>query len=318
MTGKMRYFFVLIWAGIFIQAAQAAPLRLSGPPIAETIPLLIMAHDEADGFDARFIPWHSPDMLRAMVAGKQVDVGIVTTAVAATFASKGVDCTVAMIQEAPIWILSTRPGPDRLDSLTGTLLFPFGPGEMPELLYQAALAGRKNAVTIRHTGGAVEAVNLLLAGKGDHAMLSEPIASIAVARSGKLHEKGVPLLVKRVDMRKAWQRSFPGRGLAVSCMAFFGEHAHGKEKMIAFRKAYRSACDWVKQHPKAALLIAEEKYPALAAQMQHGGADDFDVRILSGKKGQEDALFFLSRIAEISSAAVGGNVPASSLFEVGE
>ena len=141
-------------------------------------------------FKVNFTPWHSPDMLRAMVAGGQVDTAIVTTAAACTLRNKRVRCRVATLQESPVWIVSTRKGPDTLASLEGTLLFPFGPGEMPELFYKATMKDKKSKVSIRHTGGAMEAVNLLLAGKGDHAMLSEPTASIALLRAKSMKDQG--------------------------------------------------------------------------------------------------------------------------------
>lgn len=300
--------------------AGAGPLRLSGPPIAESIPLLAMAQGARawdQDFEAEFIPWHSPDMLRAMVAGGQVDAAIVTTAAASTLKSKGVKCRVALLHEAPVWIVSARPGPQTLESLEGTLLFPFGPGEMPELFYKAAMASRKSSVVTRHAGGALEAVNLLLAGKGDHAMLSEPLASIAVLRSKAMHDKGAPLLVKRVDMRDAWQRAFPGHRLASSSIVFFGEAADDVERIRAFNRAYALAGAWMRGDPQGVLRLARDEYPALGAQLERVGMIDCEVLILEGRRAVGDALFFLERIREISSAAIGGALPEAEFFEVG-
>ncbi|WP_147820754.1 ABC transporter substrate-binding protein [Salidesulfovibrio onnuriiensis] len=300
-------------------ASDASPLRLSGPPIAESLPLLAMAHNGqawAQDFDVRFIPWHSPDMLRAMVAGGQVDAAIVTTAAASTLRNKGVNCRVALLHESPVWIVSVRPGADTLESLEGTLLFPFGPGEMPELFYKATMAGKQGNITTRHTGGALEAVNLLLAGKGDHAMLSEPTASIALLRSRAMRDKGAPLLVKRVDMCRAWERSFPGHRLAASCVAFFGPRADEEQQVRAFNAAYARACAWVKEHPEKALELARTHFPALASQMETGAVDNLEIHILEGTRARNDALFFLARINEISPAAIGGAMPGNDLFGV--
>lgn len=299
-------------------AGAASVLRLSGPPIVESLPLLAMAGADTrwpQDFEARFVPWRSPDMLRAMVAGEQVDAAIVTTAAANTLRNRGVNCRVALLHESPVWIVSTRPGPDTLDSLHGVLLFPFGPSEMPGLFYRAALNGRPSAVTVRHTGGALEAVNLLLAGKGDHAMLSEPTASIALLRAEGLRDRGAPLLVKRVDMRRAWKRAFPGRDPAMSCVAFFGGGADDAGLMRGFGAAYERACGWVRDNPAEALALARKEFPALAAQIERSGTDRFRFHILHGAQAREDALFFLERIGDISPAAIGGTVPGMDLFE---
>lgn len=296
-------------------AWAASPLRLSGPPIAESLPLLALSQADRpwpQDFEAEFIPWHSPDMLRAMVAGEQVDAAIVTTAAANTLRNRGVDCRVALLYESPVWIISVRPGADSLESLRGVLLFPFGPGEMPELLYKAAMAGKSSTVSVRHTGGALEAVNLLLAGKGDHAMLTEPSASIAVLRARSMHDR-VPLLVKRVDMREVWKKTFAGHSLAGGSIAFFGTDDAARTQ--AFNAAYDRAVEWVKDNPDKALALARRDFPALASQMERSDAGRLEVRILRGAQAREDALFFLERIGDISPAAIGGKMPDEELFE---
>jgi NitT/TauT family transport system substrate-binding protein len=310
---------LLLLIGCPITAEPAGLLRLSGPPIAESLPLLAMSRQGRpwiQDFEVRFVPWHSPDMLRAMVAGGQVDAAIVTTAAACTLRNKGVNCRVALLHESPVWIVSTRPGPDSLESLEGTLLFPFGPGEMPELFYKAAMAGRTGKVETRHTGGALEAVNLLLAGEGDHAMLSEPTASIALLRARAMADKGAPQLVKRVDMCKAWTRAFPGHNLASSCVAFFGDEADDLRLLGAFARAYAEASRWANGHPDEALALAQSRFPALARQIEQGGVGHFAFKILSGEPARADALFYLARIHDVSPDAIGGEMPGDDFFEV--
>ncbi|HKI82442.1 MAG TPA: hypothetical protein VKA04_12410, partial [Pseudodesulfovibrio sp.] len=165
-------------------------------------------------------------------------------------------------------------------------------------------------------GGALEAVNLLLAGKGDHAMLSEPTASIAVLRARALADKGAPQLVKRVDMREAWTRTFPGHSLASSCVAFFGDEADDQRLLRAFARAYAESCRWVNQHPDEALVLAQSRFPALARQIEQGRGDRFAFKTLSGESARADALFYLSRIHDISPDAIGGEIPGDDFFEV--
>lgn len=312
--------FLTVWMSFFacsVLAQDKILLRLSGPPIVESLPLLVMTEPNGawtQDFDVQFIPWHSPDMLRAMVAGRQVDAAIVTTATASIFCNRGINCRVALLYDSPVWIVSAKPGPDSLASLQGNLLFPFAPGEMPGLLYRAAMTGKSAKVSIRHTGGALEAVSLLLAGRGDHALLSEPMASIALERSRNLHDKGAPLLVKRVDMGKAWQQTFPGHRLVSGCMAFFGHNAHDPDLMQACSTACEQASQWVKKNPDKALEMAHKKFPAL--QMDKSVLKHAEFRILKSGKAWEDALFFLKKLYELSPASVGGSLPDREFFGV--
>ncbi len=302
------------------QCNESQTLVFSGPPIAESVPLIAMSQNRRtwdQNFEVKFIPWHSPDMLRAMIVGGQVDAAIITTAAACTLLNKGANGRIAHLYESPVWIVSVRPGPDTLESLNGTLLFPFGPGEMPELFFKATIGNKPNSLSIRHTSGALEAVNLLLAGKGDHAMLSEPTVSVAISRSLAKHAKGAPLLIRRVSMGEAWSKAFPGHGLAATCMTFFGSKTENPDLIQSFRKAHEQACKWVRENPSKALTLTRKRFPALAAQLDSGAIKKIDIHTLNGRKAQEDALFYLSKIKEFSPAAIGGSMPKSSLFEVG-
>ena len=318
---------ILLLIALFItftgpaQCKELPSLIFSGPPIAETVPLIAMSQNERaweQAFEVKFIPWHSPDMLRAMIVGRQIDAAIITTAAASTLLNRGIHGRIALLYESPVWIVSVRPGPDTLESLEGTLLFPFGPGEMPELFFKATTGNKTNNLSIRHTSGALEAVNLLLAGKGDHAMLSEPTVSVAISRSIAKHAKGAPLLVRRVSMCKAWSRAFPGHSLAATSMTFFGEKSDSSELIQNFRKAHKQACKWVRENPSKALALTQQKFPALAAQLNSGAVKKINIHTLNGKKAQDNALFFLARINDISPAAIGGIMPKSDLFEVGQ
>jgi NitT/TauT family transport system substrate-binding protein len=172
----------------------------------------------------------------------------------------------------------------------------------------------------QHTGGALEAVNLLLAGRADHALLSEPVASMAVLRSSamvKSENKAsdtIPLLEKGVDMRGAWQEAFPGHRLAGSSIAFFGERADDTPLMQAFAEAYAKACQWVRDNPAEAGRLAHRQFPALAAQMEQGAMDRTEIHVLNGKQARDDALFFLARIHAINPDAVGGTLPDRDFF----
>lgn len=299
-------------------SAPDAVLRLSGPPIVESLPLLVMAREDRpweQDFEVRFLPWRSPDMLRAMVAGGQTDGAILTTAAACTLSNRGVPCRVAALMEPQLRIISTKPGSDTLDSLTGTLLFPFGPGEMPELLYRAAGGGIDGNVSVRHTGSSLEAVNLLLTGQADHALLSEPTASVALQRARSLRDRGGPPLTSRISMSQAWRRAFPGRALAATCVALLGPASLDAARVRAFGQAYAEACRWISAHPDEAFALARDRFPALAAQLDAQGASDLAIHILEGADARSDALFFLERIHDISPTAVADAASAQALFD---
>ncbi|WP_165352083.1 ABC transporter substrate-binding protein [Solidesulfovibrio carbinolicus] len=303
-------------------AEDAGSIRVSGPAVAETLPLLAMDRAGALPGVARhvtFTPWNSPDQLRAMIATAGVDAAIMTTASACTLANKGVPAAVVALFSSPVWLVSPHASLSRLSGLDGQeILLPFGPGEMPDLLLRA-LAGQAGLrFTPRHAGNALEAVNLLLLGKGSCALLSEPAATLAVSRASAQARPGALVPAKQLDIRDAWREVFPAHPeLAQGALAAVGPLVRDAALRGALRTAYGQAAKWVAEHPREAAGMASEGFPALGSQAADGVLPGADIRLVSGPAGSEAARFFLGLLHDMSPASIGGRLPGPDFFEVG-
>lgn len=298
---------ILLPAAIGAAPLNARPFVISGPPVAESLVFAVMADQGLSGDSVKFLTWQSPDQARAMIAAGKIQGSVVTTSAAATFFNKGVKTTVAGVFAAPLWIISTRPVPQ--GPLQGTLLFPFGPGEMPGILFHIVMQKRLPRLETRHTGGALEAVNLLLMGRADHALLAEPSASLAVARSRGM---AGPELAKHLDLRDLWENRFNGRPLCISAFAVFGDAVDKPGQVGAIIKGYGLALDWIKAHPKETRAIAEKTAPALASP----GMTLSGTPILTGQDAFDAARLFLKKIYDLDPGAVGNALPGPELFTV--
>jgi len=301
-------------------ALAETPLNITGPPVAESLVLAVMAEQGYAGKGVHFFLWNSPDQARALIASGKTQASVITTSGAATFFNRGVTVKIAGVFDTPLWVVSTgtKPPGSFLKSLpdsktppklTGTMLFPFGSKEMPGLLFATVMGDLPKELEIRHTGGALEALNLLLLGRGSHALLAEPAASLAVARS---LEQGRTKLFKHIDMRREWEHKFSGRRLFVSALCMFGhglDHPGRIRKMI---RGYARASRWIHDHPQAAARFARKNLPALGVDKSggvlSGGA------LVSGKAEFDDIRFFLEKIFKKDPGAVGGNLPGPDLF----
>ncbi|KMY67742.1 hypothetical protein AAU61_07610 [Desulfocarbo indianensis] len=293
-------------------------LRLSGPPVAQTLALLAMADQgrlPGTGLSARFTPWRSPDQLRAQVAGEQTDAVLVTIATAAVLRARQVPCRVLAVMAPPVWLVTSQPGAAGLAELAGReIMLPFGPGEMPALLLATVAEKQGVKLGTRQAGGALEAVNLLIMGRAQAALLSEPAASLALARASMT--KGGRALYKSVDLRRSWARAFPASPLlATTALVMVGQRARQPEVCQAVAAAFRGQCGWVTKHPAQAEALADKMFPALAGQLAMASQAGRDICLLNAEQGRDAALFFLSRLYEKSPAATGGVRPGPSLWE---
>lgn len=292
-------------------AAGQRPLRVSGPAIAETLPLVIMAGRNPA---IELIPWSSPDQLRALVATKAVDAALMTTATACTLRNRGIPAVVVGLFSSPLWIVSADDSPDTLQGLQDQeILLPFGAGEMPDLILQT-LAGESGLrYRARHAGNAMEAVNLLLLGKARHAFLSEPAASLAVLRGARLEARPR----KRLDFRETWRDVFPEHpDLCLSALVAVGEASSDPGLRVMLRSAYAEAHAWGADHPEAMKALVKDTFPALWPQIRNEPAPLTAVRILRGPQAEGSARFLLERLHGLSPASIGGALPPQGFFEV--
>lgn len=315
-----RLFTALLLAALALpeSAMGGGALRLSGPPVAQTLALLAMAEQgRLPGTDltARFTPWRSPDQLRALVAGEQTDAVLVTIATAAVLRARKVPCRVLAVMAPPVWVVASQPGAADLAELAGReIMLPFGPGEMPALLLATVAERQGVKLGTRQAGSALEAVNLLIMGRAQAALLSEPAASVALTRAGMT--KGGRTLYKSVDLRRAWAQAFPASPLlATTALVMVGQRARQPQVCEAVAADFRRQCDWVTGHPAQAEALADKMFPALAGQLVTASQAGRDICLLEQEHGRKAALFFLTRLYEKSPAATGGVRPDPSMWE---
>ncbi|WP_024336040.1 hypothetical protein [Desulfotignum balticum] len=305
---------MLILAMLFLFCTGRAGLCLesfciSGPPVAESLTFAVMARMGLAGEAVEFIPWNSPDQARAMIAAGKIQGAVITTTSAATFFNKGVRTGIAAVFDSPLWVVSTNTA--REVPLKGIILFPFGHGEMPGLLFSTVMGEKIPGLEARHTGGALESVNLLLLDRGDHALLAEPAASLAVDRS---QNREGPMLFKHLHLGREWERKFTGHSLYANALCIFGKALDHPERIKNIIKGYHLAKEWMTKHPDKAVELAEKELPALAVQICDGRLTQVGGELVSGDAVFASTRFFLEKIYEKNPGAVGGKLPGPELF----
>lgn len=282
--------------------------RISGPPVAESLVFAVMAHLYPELLS--FTPWHSPDQARAMIAGGKVDASLTTTSAAALFYGKGIPVHIAGVFDSALWVVSTKKSSGPLP-LEGVLLFPFGHREMPELLFTTVLGDRCPNLATRHTGGALETANLLQLGRADHALLAEPAASLVLKRSSGA---GGPLLVKHLDLRKEWEKTFKGMPLYISALTVFGEAVHRSKEIQGLIESYNRTRLWIAEHPAQAMDMARKTAPSIAALMSGAGDGILAGGLFTDKQALNAAFFYLQQMHSRYPDSLGDSFPDKSLF----
>lgn len=300
-----------------LRAAPAARLALYGPPAGPTATL---AHAVATGAlaelasDISLTVWRTPDELRAGLTSGAIDLSVVPAQVAANLYNRGMGLRLVNVMTNGLLYVVAREGAvGGLADLAGkSLAVPF-PNDTPDFVMRALLteAGLTDSATLTSPATPMEAAQLLLGGRIDAAVLSEPVATVALMRG---REAGAAL-VRAIDLQAEWGAVtglgpvVPQAGLAVT-QRFSTEHA---DLIAPLQDALVMATQAVLADPATAAGHAsgplELPAPMLAASIPHA---NLTATPASGARPALEAMFALMMAAD--AAILGGGLPDDGFY----
>lgn len=323
--------------------AAAPRLALYGPPAGPTITLAhaVEAGRLRDlGGEISLTVWRSPDELRAGLTSGAIDLSVVPAQVAANLYNRGMGMRLVNVMTNGLLYIMARDGAlDGMAALAGkTLAVPF-PNDTPDFITRALLDhhGLAGKVELLLPATPMEAAQMLLAGRIDAAVLSEPVASAMVLRSSapapdvhaaevagaqaqKAQEAGavggpaIPL-VRAIDIQAEWGAVtglgpvVPQAGLAVT-NRFSADHA---DLIAPLQKVMEDATIAVLADPKAAATQAsphlELPAPILAASIPYA---NLVATPASQARPALEAMFNL--MAGNDAAILGGKLPDDGFY----
>lgn len=303
-----------------LRAAERLPeLVLWGPPAG---PSVALAHAVAAGLFApvaervHFKVWRSPDELRAGLTSRTMDVFVLPTQAAANLFNKGLGVRlVTVMTDGLLHLVSADPGLTSIAALKRrTVALPFR-NDTPEFLFRRLLAraglAPETDTTIQFTGTPMEAVQLLMTGRADAALLPEPSATAAILRAAEMGRT----IERTIDIQTAWAAatgltpSLPQAGLGVSA-AFLDRHG---ALVPALHDAIAAATAAVHAAPERA---AADSAPALGLPEAVIARSIPHSRLVSTPAREaRPALETLYReIAGFDARIIGGGLPASDFY----
>ena len=297
----------------------AGPLTLWGPPAA---PSIVLAQALANGAlkeidaSAVFRTWRTPDEMRAGLSSGAMQAVIVPSNVAANLHNRGLNIHLLNIMTRGLLYIVASVRFGRIEDFAGKkIAVPFR-NDMPDLLLRRLLvkAGLKAGKDIQfdYAGTPPEAVQMLLAGRVEGALLAEPAVTAAILR-GKVSLSG---LTRAIDFQKEWARVvggndfIPQAGLAVT-RPFID--ALGPARLAGFQAALQSTVDFVVNHPyRASLASATElglMSPVVAEAIPHS-----NLAALPASSIRVELEAFFSILAEDDPRSIGGKLPGDAFY----
>lgn len=308
------------------RAASGQSLVLSGPAATVSFPLIHLAAtgglaDLAEHVTFRL--WNNPDQLRALAVDGGADVLAAPSNVAANLYNRGVPIALLNISVwGMLWMVSRNDSLKTLADFKGLeIAMPFR-ADMPDILF-TLLAQRQGLdiardFRLRYVASPMDAMQLLVTRRVDHALLAEPAVSMALRKTKSFPVSLVaPDLHRSVSLQDEWGRvlqrqpRIPQAGITV-----MGASRTDAARRQRIEQAYAESLQWCHQNPQACgelvaqhidMLTAEAVSDALQVSVQH---------YATAAQARAELEYFYQLLLDRQPALVGGKLPDDAFYGI--
>jgi NitT/TauT family transport system substrate-binding protein len=300
---------------------------LAGPPAAVSNPLIHMVESGALAELAdvvEFVPWRDPDQLRVMALDGRADVLAMPVNVAANLYNRGVALRLLDVSTwGVLWIVSRDASLDTLDDLRGQeIAMPFR-GDMPDIVFGLIAARRgidvREDLRLRYTASPMDAMQLLVMRRVDHAVLAEPAVSMALRKTGSFPLQLIaPELHRSIDLQREWGQVFereariPQAGITV-----LGALRDRPDAVARVAEGYARSLEWCNANPAPCGELVAKHIPMLLPEAVADSIATSRLRSVPAREARPEVEFLLERLLEESPALVGGKLPPDDFYGAG-
>lgn len=231
MKTVLRVISLLLVVATLVQAEEKREkIVIAGPFASVSHPILHMIETKAladISKEVEFKLWKNPDELRALALNGDIDFLVIPTNTAAILHNKGVNIKLLNVS---VWgILGMISRDKRLQTLKDfkgkKIAIPFR-ADMPDIVFSQLLKRQgldpKKDFELIYVASPIDAMQMLILRRIDHALLAEPAISIALRKTKSFPISVVaPDLYRSVDLQDEWAEVFgtdgnvPQAGIAI-------------------------------------------------------------------------------------------------------
>ncbi|MFA7292812.1 MAG: ABC transporter substrate-binding protein [Rhodocyclaceae bacterium] len=305
---------------------KLSKITLSGPFAAVSYPLIHMVDSGAlkdVAETVEFVPWKDPDQLRVLAMDSKANVDFIAmpSNVAANLYNRGVKLQLVNVSTwGVLWMVSRDANLKTLaDFKDKEVVMPFR-ADMPDIVFQviAEKAGLdpKRDFKLRYVGSPLDAMQLLVMRRADHALLSEPAVSMALRKTKSFPVSIIaPELFRSVDLQREWGRLLqrPAR-IPQAGIAAMGQALGDPVLVERFQKAYAASLKWCETKPDECGAMVAKRVEMLTAE---GVADSVRIdntAFVSAQEAKPELEFFFGQLHARQPALVGGKLPDAGFY----
>ncbi|SFM63734.1 ABC transporter substrate-binding protein [Halopseudomonas yangmingensis] len=317
---------ILLGAVPLLASADKLPrLVLAGPFANVSNPLIRMVDSGAlDDWaeQVEFVSWRTPDQLRALAIRGDAEVVAMPVNVAANLYNRGVELQMLNVSTwGVLWMVSRDPQLQTLaDFRDREVLVPFR-GDMPDILFRLLASQQgidpQRDMRLRYVASPLDAMQLLITRRADHALLAEPAISMALRRTRSFPVSVIaPELHRSVDLQVEWGRLFqreariPQAGLALMGAALQPTLA------AAIQTAYAEALAWCAAEPDVCGELVAAQIDMLTPEAVADSIRVSPMQAVPAAAARDELEFLFTHLLEQAPGLVGGKLPDDGFYHM--
>ena len=298
-------------------------ITLAGPFAAVSDPLIRMQNIGALDDIAKkteFRIWKNPDQMRALALKGDVDFIATPTNVAANLYNRGADIRLLNVSIwGVLWMVSRDKSLKTIADFKGKeTAMPFR-ADMPDILF-AKLAEEsgldpKKDFKFRYVSNPLDAMQLLIMRRVDHALLAEPAVSMALRKTKSFPMKIIaPDLYRSTDLQKEWGKllkrkaRIPQAGMAVINKKL------SKHIIQRFSEEYKRATQWCLENPDKAGKMVADRIDLLTPEAVSDSIKVSQFKDVSAKDARAELEYFFNILHAKTPALIGGKLPDDGFY----
>lgn len=308
-------------------AEKVDKLMLSGPFAAVSNPLIHMVESGAlsdVASEVEFRPWTGPDQLKLMALGKgnfSADFIAMPSNVAANLYNRGVELKLMNISIWSILYMVSRENNMKsiADFKGKEIAMPFR-ADMPDILFEQIVKAEgldpKKDFQLRYVPHPLDAMQLLILRRVDHALLAEPAISMALRKTQSFPVSVIaPDLYRSVSIQEEWGRVFsreakvPQAGMAAMNSVLDKPHL-----MQRFQEEYKKSAQWCLDNPVEAGKLVAKNIEMLTPEAVTDSLEWTRIEVKDGIESRAELEFFYQKLMDSTPALVGGKLPDDNFY----
>ena len=266
--------------------------------------------------------WSNPAQLQVIVSSGQADFVALPTNSAALYYNKGIpvkllDCSIWNI----LYLVTSDSGIQSITDLKGKrVVIPYQgaiPDAMFRYVWQQQGLDPERDIDIYYAPDPVQASQLLLLGKEQYVLLSEPSATSVILKGRSSGNEFRRALNMETEWKKA-NRSDSSTPIAGNIV--LGALKDRPDVIDAFIAEYRKAMEWVLSHPQEAGVMGAKilRGTGFSPQVLSDSLVNIDWRLRKAPEARPDLEAFFTALSRVSPDYIGKALPDDAFYYYGK